>query len=347
MNDPHIRHIYRWDLDKTYLKTEFDTVRQLIKTALQKAEEKTNVPGAVSLLRELTRESDAGRALVTFVSGSPTQMRDVLMRKFELDGITPDQLILKPTLENILKGRFRAVRGQVGYKLEALLRVRHRDPVAPETMFGDDAEQDAFIYSLYSDLVADRIDTEALREILVEAEVYASPMERILELSNTVRRSDDVHRIFINLDRRSAPGRFLQFGPRVVPIVNYFQAAIVLWSDGVLPIAGLLRVADGMIRRDGYGLIELSNSFQDILRRRIVGTAEVGRFAEEVELEAADILSTQFAEKFVTRVRALAPRAASDTDPLPTSTPVPDYIEILRADRALKDALTERRTGLF
>jgi hypothetical protein len=27
--------IYRWDLDKTYLQTEFDTLRQLVRTALQ------------------------------------------------------------------------------------------------------------------------------------------------------------------------------------------------------------------------------------------------------------------------------------------------------------------------
>jgi len=29
------RRIYRWDLDKTYLQTEFDTFRQLVRTALQ------------------------------------------------------------------------------------------------------------------------------------------------------------------------------------------------------------------------------------------------------------------------------------------------------------------------
>ena len=28
-----VRRIYRWDLDKTYLQTEFDTLRQLVRTA--------------------------------------------------------------------------------------------------------------------------------------------------------------------------------------------------------------------------------------------------------------------------------------------------------------------------
>ena len=31
------KRIYRWDLDKTCLQTEFDTFRQLVRTALQNA----------------------------------------------------------------------------------------------------------------------------------------------------------------------------------------------------------------------------------------------------------------------------------------------------------------------
>ena len=94
------------------------------------------------MLREIKRPAEGERSLVTFISGSPTQMRRVLEKKFELDGIRPDAFVLKPTLENILKGRFKAVRGQVGYKLEALLRIRAdgRHERVPETLFGDDAE---------------------------------------------------------------------------------------------------------------------------------------------------------------------------------------------------------------
>ena len=47
------KKIYRWDLDKTYLQTEFDTLRQLVRTAMQKAHEKKAVPGAAALIREL------------------------------------------------------------------------------------------------------------------------------------------------------------------------------------------------------------------------------------------------------------------------------------------------------
>src|SRR5690554_4399466 len=97
-----VRHIFRWDLGKTYLHTDFDTWRDLLRTAFQKPEEKVTVPGAVALLRELSRPDANSRALVTFISGSPSQMRETLERKFELDGIRPDAFILKPTLRNIL-----------------------------------------------------------------------------------------------------------------------------------------------------------------------------------------------------------------------------------------------------
>ncbi len=115
---PPPRRIYRWDLDKTYLKTEFDTLGQMIRTALQKAGEKVAVPGASALIRELGARGDSRLCIV---SGSPTQMRAVLEEKLKLDGVAWDELVLKDNVRNLLRGRFKALRGQVGYKLPALL----------------------------------------------------------------------------------------------------------------------------------------------------------------------------------------------------------------------------------
>jgi hypothetical protein len=339
-----VRHIFRWDLDKTYLRTEFDTVRDLIRTALQKPEEKVNVPGAVALLRELTREKEQTRALVTFISGSPSQMRNTLERKFELDGIRPDAFILKPTLKNILTGRFRAVRGQVGYKLDSLLRLRAMSQLAPETLFGDDAEQDAFIYSLYADLAAGTVDEEQLVAILDEAEVYDVTAESILSHFANTRVHDNVQRIFIHLDRRSAPGRFWVFGPRLIPIINYFQAALVLYADEVIAADGLIRVASEMIERDDYGLVELANSLQDLARRRHVDMSVLDRLAEEWEsAEHQKALPPGFLERLIARVRALSPRVQSVTREW--EGPV-DYIEVLRADRKMRESVQPKK-GLF
>ena len=144
------RLVYRWDLDKTYLRTEFDTVRDLVKTAFESAAQKRTVPGAAALLRELRATEPRG---IYIVSGSPEQLRRVLEAKLRLDGIRWDSLTLKPQLHALLRGRFRFLKDQVGYKLGSLLETRAELPAeVDEFMFGDDAEADAFIYSIYSDI---------------------------------------------------------------------------------------------------------------------------------------------------------------------------------------------------
>ena len=114
------RHIARWDLDKTYLRTEFDTVRDLVKTALERPDEKRTNPGASTLMREMVKTGVS----VHILSGSPTQMRKSLEDKLRLDGIVWDSFTLKPNLKNVLRLRFRALRDQLGYKLPALLAGR-------------------------------------------------------------------------------------------------------------------------------------------------------------------------------------------------------------------------------
>src|SRR5688500_8489017 len=113
--DPR-RLVFRWDLDKTYLRTEFDTVRDLVRTAFERATMKRTVPGAAALLREIRAVDPAA---IFILSGSPEQMRRVLEEKLRLDGIRWDTFVLKPSLSQLLRGRFRFVKDQVGYKLSS------------------------------------------------------------------------------------------------------------------------------------------------------------------------------------------------------------------------------------
>lgn len=259
------RHVYRWDLDKTYLQTDFDTFRQLMRAALEKASDKVAVPGAAALIQELRARGDSRLCIV---SGSPKQMRSVLEEKLKLDGVEWDELVLKDNVRNLLRGRFKALRGQVGYKLPALLESRVRTPVeADEVLFGDDAEADAFIYSLYADLIAGRVAEADLKAVLSAAEVYSDDESRILRSWKKIPTADPVRRIFIHLDRLTPPGRFSRYGSRVVPIFNYFQAALVLLADGHLTSQQVLRVALEMVQTAGYNMLTLSNSFQDLVRR--------------------------------------------------------------------------------
>jgi hypothetical protein len=264
IDPPPPKRIYRWDLDKTYLQTDFDTLRQLVRTALQKAAEKKAVPGAAALMRELKGPD----ARLCIVSGSPTQMRAVLSEKLKLDGVEFDELVLKDNVKNLLRGRFKALRGQVGYKLPVLLESRSRAPVeAEEVLFGDDAEADAFVYSLYADMVARRVSEPVVHQVLAAAEVYEDDIERIIASWQAIPPADPVRRIFINLDRLTPPAYFARYGPRVVPIFNYFQAALVLTGDGHLTAPQALKVMVEMVQTAGYNLLTLSNSFQDLIRR--------------------------------------------------------------------------------
>ncbi len=257
--------IYRWDLDKTYLQTEFDTLRQLARVAFQKAHEKKTVPGAAALIRELRAVGDTRLCIV---SGSPKQMRSVLTEKLKLDGVEFDELVLKDNLRNLMRGRFKAMRGQVGYKLPVLLESRAQAPLeAEEVLFGDDAEADAFIYSLYADMLARRVSEPVVYRVLESAEVYPDDIARIMKTWEQLPQADPVRRIFINLDRLTPPAAFANYGPRVVPIFNYFQAALVLMGDKHLTAPQVLKVMVELVQSAGYNLLTLSNSFQDLLRR--------------------------------------------------------------------------------
>jgi hypothetical protein len=337
--DPHPpRRIYRWDLDKTYLKTDFDSLRQIVRTAFQRASQKVAVPGAAALIRELTAPGDSQLCII---SGSLKQMRSVLEEKLRLDGVTPDEFILKDNVRNVLRGRFRALKGQVGYKLSNILESRAQAPVgAEEILFGDDAEADAFIYSLYADLIAGRVDEAVLEQVLATARVYKDEKERIFAAWRRVTPADPVRRIFIHLDRLTPPARFSRYGPRVVPVFNYFQAALVLAADGILNAQQVVKIGFEMAQAGTHNLQALANSFQDLLRR--------GHPLQELTNPLMEALKTRNPLWAATRpvpdiVAAFTKRLAvlGTTPPLPPA-PKMDYLALLddlapKAEKKLED----------
>jgi hypothetical protein len=271
------RHVFRWDLDKTYLRTEFDSLSDLVRSAVETASDKKAYPGATALLRALNVEGHR----ICIVSGSPTQMKAVLAAKLALDGIEYDEFVLKDNLRNILRGRFRALRAQIPYKLPALLESRGGSAPAPaETLFGDDAEADAIVYCLYADLLAGRVPLADLERILYAARAYPDEAARCLDLARRAPKGPVVKRILIHLDRRSPPQGFRRYGRRLVPVYNYFQAALVLYADGVLSARQVMFVAIEMIDSGQFELGTLANSMQDLLRR--------GRIERDIALRLAD-----------------------------------------------------------
>ena len=333
------RLIYRWDLDKTYLRTEFDTVRDLLRTAIEPASRKRTVPGAGLLLRELSSTRPAG---VFILSGSPEQMRKVLEAKLRIDGVQWDSFTLKPSLRNLVRGRFRFLRDQVGYKLGALLT--SRASVAPDTheiLFGDDAEADAFIYSLYADLCAGRVEHETLWAVLERTRVHPTEIPSMMRAAARLPKRNPVEKIFIHLDRISEVSVFDDFGGRVCPIYNYFQAACVLVETGALDGDAALRIGTHMVVHHAFSPDALSASFADIARR-----GHVGPKAARALVESSDDLGTaratwtspslyQFVADLSRRMRDLdAPRTV-----VPSEI---DYLELFTRDRARTRAARRR-----
>jgi hypothetical protein len=268
---PRAPYVARWDLDKTYLRTDFDTLRDLFRTAIERPDQKRTVPGAAALLREL------GRAGVEthILSGSPEQLRSRLEEKLRLDGARWASLTLKPNLQNILRLRFRALRGQLGYKLPALLE--RRSAMAPqrdakgelirEVLLGDDAEADAFVYTLYAHICQGSVDERTLRRVMKLGGAYDDTVDDAVRFARAVEPGAVVERILIHLDRQSSPAEFNVYGALVVPFYNYLQAALVLHEDDRLPASAVLRVATDLVVAHNFDARALSRSYLDLARR--------------------------------------------------------------------------------
>jgi hypothetical protein len=334
-------HIARWDLDKTYLRTEFDSLRDLVRTALERPDQKRTNPGASTLLREMVRTG----IRVHILSGSPEQMRQRLEDKLRLDGIHWDSFTLKPNLQNLLRLRFRALRDQLGYKLPALLRARAHLSEAgelpadcTETLFGDDAEADAYVYSLYADFVSGRIGEDVLLRVLERGHVYDDVIAETIETARAVEHADVIERILIHLERQTPPDDFRAYGARVVPFYNYLQAAFVVHEDGRLAADSVLRVAVELVTEHRFDGDALARSYLDLARRgHLVGSRiEAIRTALDTWLAhgrvpAADELAVMAAHlpAMAERARAAAAAARQTGD-----LAMPNYVDLVKAHNA-------------
>jgi hypothetical protein len=272
-------HIYRWDLDKTYIETEFGSVRAILRTALEPAIKKRNTPGSAALLRALIAHDSDCR--VAILSGSPTQMRKVLEQKLAMDGIRFDSLTLKNNLGNLRRGRLRAVKGQLGYKLPVLLQQRAAtQATATETLFGDDAEVDALIYAVYADAITGNIDPAQLTQILERGGAYPDDIQHAVTAMRNVPRGDAVEDIFIRLDANSPVGRFESLGNKVVPVFSWLQAAMVLWRRSRLDQTALVTVIESCVRAGNLVPVQVAGLIQDAVRRRLVPVESVHTLLE-------------------------------------------------------------------
>jgi len=289
-------HIARWDLDKTYLRTEFDTLRDLVKTALERPDQKQTNPGAAMLLREMVR---AGVS-VHILSGSPEQMRRRLEDKLRL---------------NARAQLFASAGREIGPR---------------ETLFGDDAEADAFVYSLYADWLRGRVAEDVLLGVFSEGRAYDDVVASALSSARMVDRGDVVERICIHLEKQTPPSEFERYGPRVVPFYNYLQAAFVVHEDGRISADAVLRVAVDFVVVHHFDGDSLARSYQDLARRgHLAGTgvAEISLAFEQWQKRERFPASREVAE-MVLKLGAFGELAARHHSREERATP--NYAELVR-----------------
>ncbi|MCB9674641.1 MAG: hypothetical protein H6737_05950 [Alphaproteobacteria bacterium] len=311
-------HVYRWDLDKTYLATEIESVRGLIRAALESAREKRNVPGSAALLRALVDHDPSARVCV--LSGSPTQMRSVLEEKLALDGIEIHELILKDNLGNLRRGRLRAVKDQLGYKLPHLLASRvGLGPAVRETLFGDDSEVDALVYAAYAGVVRGDLTAKDLARLLEAGNAYPDAIEAALEATRQLGRADAVEGIFIHVERGVPLARFNLLAGEVTPVFSWLQAALALETRGRLKREQTIEVIKACVDEASLDGRQLAGLLQDAVRRGLVSADQVRDLVRHEALAAVSAA----VERSLDRL--------GNSPPPPTLPGPPDYLGFLRA----------------
>jgi len=330
MSRREVTHVYRWDLDKTYLDTDFESLRGLARAATERPAQKINVPGSAALLRALAGPREDHRPWVAIVSGSPKQMRPVLEEKLRLDGVHWNELHLKNTLGQLRRGRLRAIRAQLGYKLPRLLRSRAAlAPSSREILFGDDAESDALIYSLFAAICSGSLQASEVAELLQLGGVYEDTVERTLADVAALTPEPAVELMFIYLARPTAPDRFRPLGDRVIPIYSYIQAALVLGDQGQLPAAEVLEVIGATLgQTTSDAARRVANECQDLVRRGHLRRGYPAALRTALARTPTDTTDLRVLDECEGRLSMLSEEAVYR----PPSDPVdPDWAQIVRS----------------
>ena len=202
-------------------------------------------------------------------------------------------------------------------------------PVVKETLFGDDAEADAFVYSLYGDVLAGSVEEDTLLSVCSKGRVYPDVVESILAYARAMNRASVVERVLIHLERQTPPDDFRVYGSRVVPFYNYLQAALVVHEDARVPGDSVLRVAVELIVHHRFDGDALCRSYVDLSRRgHLQGTGAEGVAAAfENWKDQERVPGIADLRTFVERLPSLA--KAAKTSFRGDAHVVPDYAKLV------------------
>lgn len=317
--------VLRWDLDKTYLVTNFESLRSMLWIPFEKAEDKRTVPGVVALIHALrgSAQRRGHKVSIYFLTASPPQIRRAIQDKLKLDGIEFDGITFKNQARHLLRGQIEALREQMGYKLSELLRGGCANASGSrELLFGDDWDSDPFIYSLYADIVAGRIERGRVRRLLERAGVDSIYVEDVDQQLATPLPQYEVAGLFILRQRKRSAEELACFGPRVHFFDNYLECALLLFASGLIGRGAVVDVC----QKGGFTSEEATGAYKFAAERVGAPNLDAARGALLAERLMLPVPRGNLLKVVVARLRRALLRGGA---PLKSHTFVPDYERLL------------------
>ena len=267
-------YIFVWDLDKTYLDTDFSGFRKMLKIIFEKGVKKQNVPGTDQLVRSLAKCNSPFP--IFFISASPPQLQEKIFEKWTHDRIMPYGFYTKDNLKNLNFGRWSRLTNQIGFKIQALMELRLL--ISKDTKmicWGDDSESDATIYSLFSDICSHKLTDKETRCLLKEFCILEDQIDLILELRDQRECFDPVHRVYINLAVDTDPEYYRKYGRRFMAVETSFEVALDLFQRGFLNLEGVKDVARSLVDFYNFKAFQLEKAYDSLAKRsRLSNTAD-------------------------------------------------------------------------
>lgn len=278
--------IVTWDIDKTYLRTQLESLGGMLRIPLELAVDKRAIPGTVPLLKGLRRGPGPRfrHTPLYFVSASPPQLRRVIQRKMLIDGVDYDGITFKDWAGIVRSGQPSKLRNHIGYKLSALLLNRRAHPdQARELLFGDDSETDAVIYWTYAAILRGELRDQALIDHLSVHGVAPEDATYVARLCGDLGAADTVDRAFIHLETGRAPEAFAAWAPLIVPTRNALQAVALLRLAGHVDARAVSEVARALVEEGELDVADLSATLGDLVARGLAVEAELVDIRQAVQ----------------------------------------------------------------
>ena len=254
------------DIDKTYLETEFSGTLQMIKIALEDADEKVTVRGAAEFLNTLRWRNPYSDAITEnsprplhFVSASPPQLRRTLDEKLRLDGLDWSTDSFKNQAYNLRKGRLDLLRHHVAFKTATVLKLIDQAETSSKfILIGDSAEFDGYIYLGLAAYLAGHLGDEDYIQFLKIGGVGEEVAEDLQSVLSRNRKTT-IQAILI---RKVPHHEYFEASPltdSIIPFEDYFQALCYMIAADLIAIEALAPAVFDFHNRCGFSLGKILN----------------------------------------------------------------------------------------